>query len=304
MEAIIKQNHAEQGFLTANALDHSYLTHAQRWFEPVVAQIVAHHNSATQPVLVGINGCQGSGKSTLASYLAMRLTSQAQLQCAVLSLDDFYLTQAKRQLLASQIHPLLATRGVPGTHDCPLMKATLRALKLGQPTRLPRFNKAIDNPYPQEEWPQISQRVDVIIMEGWCWGTPAQSEQELLLAVNELEASQDPNGSWRHYVNRQIQIEYQALYQQMDVHLMLKAPSFDCVMQWRTEQEQKLAQRLRDTDDRSALMNSAQIKQFISYFQRLTEHSLMCQPELCHWVWQLAPNRDIVGMTQPKELLL
>ena len=36
--------------------------------------------------------------------------------------DDFYLTQAQRQDLAQQIHPLLKSRGVPGTHDVPLAK--------------------------------------------------------------------------------------------------------------------------------------------------------------------------------------
>jgi len=35
----------------------------------------------------------------------------------VLSLDDFYLGHAARLQLARDIHPLLATRGVPGTHD-------------------------------------------------------------------------------------------------------------------------------------------------------------------------------------------
>ena len=39
------------------------------------------------------------------------------LGVAVLSLDDLYLTRAQRQRLALDVHPLLATRGPPGSHD-------------------------------------------------------------------------------------------------------------------------------------------------------------------------------------------
>ena len=39
------------------------------------------------------------------------------LRAAILSLDDIYLSGADRLQRANTIHPLLATRGVPGTHD-------------------------------------------------------------------------------------------------------------------------------------------------------------------------------------------
>ena len=38
----------------------------------------------------------------------------------MLSLDDLYLPKAERLRLARDVHPLLATRGVPGTHDVAL----------------------------------------------------------------------------------------------------------------------------------------------------------------------------------------
>ena len=65
---------------------------------------------------VAIAGGQGSGKSTLAKLLAAasELLGRRAI-CA--SLDDFYLTHSERRTLAQQIHPLFATRGVPGTHD-------------------------------------------------------------------------------------------------------------------------------------------------------------------------------------------
>lgn len=233
----------------------------------------------------------------------MLLGNAYHLNCAVLSLDDFYLDQTQRQHLAQTTHPLLATRGVPGTHNTDLMYSTLTALKAGKPTLLPRFNKAVDNPFPKSEWPQIENQVNVILMEGWCWGVPPQPEAELLKAVNELEQSKDPLGSWRRYVNQQLLEAYLPIFELSDISLMLKAPSFDCVMQWRLEQEQKLAEKLKDSDDSSGVMSAEQIKHFISYFQRLTEHSLSQQPALSDVVWHLSPTRSITQMERPKEQL-
>src|SRR5688500_15694753 len=63
-----------------------------------------------------IAGLQGSGKSTLAAQVAA-LACERGLRVAVLSVDDFYLGRRERLALARRVHPLLATRGPPGTHD-------------------------------------------------------------------------------------------------------------------------------------------------------------------------------------------
>ena len=98
-------------------------------------------------LVVGINGCQGSGKSTLADFLQQFLEYQG-LSVASLSIDDLYLTRAQRQQLAKTVHPLLQTRGVPGTHDTAMGIALidqLRQLSKGEQLRLPRFDKASDD---------------------------------------------------------------------------------------------------------------------------------------------------------------
>ncbi len=66
--------------------------------------------------LFAISGAQGCGKSTLAAVLVSML-QQHGLQVAAVSLDDYYLAKSQRQQLAHQVHPWLAQRGVPGTHD-------------------------------------------------------------------------------------------------------------------------------------------------------------------------------------------
>ncbi|MBW8190390.1 kinase [Neiella marina] len=268
---------------------------------PIIGEISAHQKNANRPLIVGINGSQGSGKSTLADYLKLTLSESFGFSVAAMSMDDFYLTKAKRQQLATSVHPLLATRGVPGTHDYHHMEQVLTALRAGQNTAIPRFNKAIDDPFEASQWTQVTEPVDIIIMEGWCWGTPAQSSDALADSINTLESEQDSQGVWRRYVNEQVANHYQPLYQQTDMMLMLKAPSFACVKQWRLEQEQKLAARLSADDDRSGLMNEQQIETFISYFQRLTEHGFNTLLERSHAVWQLESNRAISAMSRPKE---
>jgi len=289
-----------QAFKAQHKLPSSIETHAPNWFIPIAEIINAHQKRESKTLFVGLNGSQGSGKSTLADFIKVYLESQCQLSVAVISLDDFYLSQQKRNHLADTVHPLLKSRGVPGTHNTQLMASTLNALKSDQPhCRLPRFNKAIDDPEPQENWPLISEKVDVVIMEGWCWGTPAQTEQELVNPINTLESIEDKNGTWRKYVNDSLTSEYLALYQQMDFWLMLKAPSFDCISNWRKEQEHKLRQAhalLADKNSSSAIMSDEQVERFIQHFQRLTEHGLKHVPELCNLVLQLDAQRQPISI--------
>src|SRR5699024_9400250 len=73
-----------------------------------------------------ISSLQGSGKSTLATQLASAAAERG-LYLACVSIDDFYLDLDARQRLARQVHPLLATRGPPGTHDLALAIDTLDA---------------------------------------------------------------------------------------------------------------------------------------------------------------------------------
>jgi len=82
--------------------------------------------------LVGLSGLQGSGKSTLARQLAQTARDRG-VATEVLALDDFYLGRRERASLARAVHPLLATRGVPGTHDAVLLDRTLRALATARP---------------------------------------------------------------------------------------------------------------------------------------------------------------------------
>ncbi|MBW2214208.1 MAG: kinase [Deltaproteobacteria bacterium] len=196
-------------------------------------------------VVLGLNGAQGTGKSTLARLLQQLLERIHGLRAAIVSLDDIYLSGADRLQRANTIHPLLATRGVPGTHDVDLGIRVLRCLREGRPIALPRFDKAKDERHPAAEWPLWEGRCDVVLFEGWCVGARPQRSDELEAPVNGL---------------------YQALFAELDLLVMLRPPDFDRVYAWREEQEA----RLRATSSGPEVMSPSAVRRFVMHFERLT----------------------------------
>ncbi|MBW1760939.1 MAG: kinase [Deltaproteobacteria bacterium] len=217
-------------------------------------------------VVLGLNGAQGTGKSTLARLLQQLLERIHGLRAAIVSLDDIYLSGADRLQRANTIHPLLATRGVPGTHDVDLGIRVLRCLREGRPIALPRFDKAKDERHPAAEWPLWEGRCDVVLFEGWCVGARPQRSDELEAPVNGLERLEDPTGDWRYYVNRELGGRYQALFAELDLLVMLRPPDFDRVYAWREEQEA----RLRATSSGPEVMSPSAVRRFVMHFERLT----------------------------------
>lgn len=243
-----------------------------------------------RPLLVGINGAQGSGKSTLCQILKFLLQSGFTLESCVLSIDDLYLTHAERQQLAQQVHPLLATRGVPGTHDVALgldLFDRLMAATASASTPVPRFDKACDDRSPLGEWDQVQGRPDLILFEGWCVGARPQPEQDLPEPANDLERQEDADGSWRSYVNRQLAGPYRVLFERLDLLLMLQIPDWQQVFLWRRKQEQQLIAR---NPDAARTMDDADLFRFVMHYERLTRHQLAEMPQRADLVLKL--NRD------------
>lgn len=271
------------------------------WFEDALVWIVRLANMFAQlheqrrhPLCIGINGAQGSGKTTLSLALDMLLTKSYGLRCQTLSIDDFYLSRQDREQLARQVHPLLQTRGVPGTHNCELAINTIQQLKQGKTCLIPRFNKATDNPLPTNEWSSSTSQPNIILFEGWCVGIPPQDEGQLNRPVNSLEQHEDPQKLWRRYVQQQLSDSYQTLFKELDLLVFLQAPGFECVHQWRLEQENKLAERNQHKNN-NAIMNEQEIQRFIAHYQRLTEHALQCLPSLANVIIPLDEKHRLTG---------
>lgn len=236
-----------------------------------IAAWLVQDAGTTRTLGLGISGAQGSGKSTLARLLAQILDVVFQLPAFVLSLDDFYKTRETRTELARQVHPLLQVRGVPGTHDMHLMNEAIANLKTGVETRVPIFNKAMDD---RDGERRVNVRPRVLIVEGWCWGARPVSEPDLETPVNRLEAEKDLNGNWRRYVNDCLASEdYQGAFRAMDRLIYLAVPDMEAVYRWRLQQEQGLA------DEGDHVMDEAQVDEFIMYYERITRRMLADLPE-------------------------
>ena len=281
-------------FIQQERLPSTYLLDATQYFLPLVRDIKAEIQSSRKgPFLIGINGAQGTGKSTLAKLLSALLTSSG-YRTVNLSIDDFYYSKAKRQELADEIHPLLRSRGVPGTHDVDLalnLIEQLYAAGSNQQITLPRFDKSLDDCRPVTACEQIQGPIDIIILEGWFVGAKAQAGDELTQAINELEINEDSDGRWRAYVNHQLAGSYQSLFEKIHLLLMLQAPGFEQILEWRSLQEEKL-RRLAVTDA-SGLMDRKAIKHFIQHFERLTRHCLRTLPDSADRVFQLNAEHRI-----------
>lgn len=241
-----------------------------------------------RPRIVGLSGVQGCGKSTLAAQV-VELARARGLEAATLSLDDVYLPRAERQRLAAEVHPLLATRGPAGSHDLALALATLDALRAAQPVRLPRFDKLADDRLHERDWPLQQRPLDLLVIEGWLLGTPAEPPAALVTPLNPLEREHDRDGRWRRYCNQALQRDYPPLWARLDRLWLLQAPDFSWVPEWRWQQEQALQAR---SPERAA-MSRAQIDHFVQFFERGSRQALRTLPMLADRVVQLDRQRRI-----------
>lgn len=294
--------------IVEHALPSHFIESVRRFYAPIAAEVAQLQAHRDQTIVVGIQGTQGSGKSTMADFLKLLLHYDCDLTVAVVSIDDFYLTAADRQHLGNTVHPLLSTRGVPGTHDLPLAFNTLNKLsqiKMGEYCALPRFNKAIDDRAPRNDWPSVSGPVDVIIFEGWCIGIPPQPLEDLVNPMNKLELNEDADGRWRQFVNHQLGGDYAKLFNTLDYLVAITAPSFDVVFEWRSLQEQKLAEKLKNAppEQQAKLQNETQLRRFIAHYQRLTCHGLKSLPAIADSVVHLDSTHAITEIELAKSTL-
>jgi D-glycerate 3-kinase len=257
-------------FAREEGLQKDFETLADRLHRPLAARIAGWAAEAPSPLVVGICGPQGSGKSTLVA-LVERLLAARGLKVAVLSIDDLYLTRAERARLAREVHPLLATRGVPGTHDPALGLAALDALRRSGTIALPRFDKASDDRPAEAGWPLVEGPVHVVLLEGWCVGARPEPPAMLGAPVNALERDEDPDGAWRGFANAALAGPYAALFARLDRLVLLSAPNFAVVRGWRGQQETRLRARLAaEGRDPALAMDESALDRFVAHYERLT----------------------------------
>ena len=191
-------------------------------------------------MLVGLAGGQGTGKTTISSLLRLVLVKYFKLKVFKISIDDFYKTRKDRILLSKNKHPLLLTRGVPGTHDIQLMVNLFKKVKKRtfRSIIIPKFDKSIDDRCKKNNWFKLKKKPDILILEGWCVGAKLKVES-LNRPINVLEKIRQKK-IWRSYVNNQLKSKYSKLFDQLDSLLYLKAKNFKLLKRWRLKQEKNL----------------------------------------------------------------
>ena len=235
-------------------------------------------------LFLGISSAQGSGKSTFSDLLKESLEYKFGLPALLLSLDDFYLTRDERLELAQSVHPLLATRGVPGTHDVKRLATVVEEIKKSETTLLPRFNKAEDDRGGEEA--VATRQIKIVICEGWCWGAKPVPEGDLSEAVNELEEREDKDGRWRRYINERL-ADYQGVFS-TDLSIFLAVPDMDSVLTWRWQQEQSLSSGSR-------IMNIEDTRRFVMHYERITLDMLKRMPSQADLTLRLGTDHSFIG---------
>ena len=271
-------------------LPKNYADTVEQTILPLIEHIISLRDTKKRTVVVGIHGAQGTGKSTLALFLTTLLCDHWQCPTASFSLDDLYLTRAERRALAEKVHPLFMTRGVPGTHDVKLGEWVidqLRTVGPGDHTRIPAFDKSHDDRVASNGWPVFDGKAEVILVEGWCLGALPEEDNTLAAPLNALEAEEDPLGIWRGYVNQCLKGGYQEFFGELDSLIMLKAPSMARVLEWRTLQEHKLAEKTGRALNEGAsapaardlrIMSDQEVIRFIMHYERVTRSCLKQLP--------------------------
>ena len=255
---------------------------------------IANKSNRKKPLIIGLSGGQGTGKTTIASILSLILNKYFKLKVFKVSIDDFYKTRNERKKLSEKKHPLLMTRGVPGTHDINIILDFFKKVKSNtfKNIRLPKFNKAIDDRCKKKQWYKINSKPDVIIFEGWCVGARAQNNNQLKKPINYLEKMKDQNLVWRKHVNSQLKTNYKRLFNHLNRVIYLRVKNFNQLQSWREKQEKKL--RLKNKNKKNLkIMSKNDIFNFMQTYQRITQNMFKDMTKYASIILNLNSNHQI-----------
>ena len=262
------------------------IAYISRSITPIIDKII---NTNDNKFL--ISGSQGVGKSTLAIIIKLVIEKIYKKKVMILSIDDYYLSKNKRNEISKKIHPLLKTRGVPGTHDINKLRRHINNFnKQKFPISTPKFDKLKDDCSKTLNKVTSAQ---ILILEGWCCGTSAVEDKYLYKNINKLELNLDKNFVWRNYYNSILKNQYQSVFKMFDITIYLKPPSFAYVLKWRTLQETNNAIK----NNQKKLMNKKELSFFIQHYEKITKWMIKTMPAKADILINLDRNQKIKKIT-------
>ncbi|KAF4669401.1 hypothetical protein FOL47_002561 [Perkinsus chesapeaki] len=215
------------------------------------------------------------------------IASNTQRRCIGISLDDFYLSKEDRVRKASTTGiEALRTRGPPGTHQTERLMKVLADLhdpnRIGQPLLLPHFDKSLDTTVEDEEVPGLDAG-DVFLLEGWCVGAPPPLPDEPAGSMNDIDADLE----FREFVDDELRGIYSEVWAQLDIHVHLQVPNWQCVLKWRQDQEDELCRRVGG--------QGVNVEEFCRGYERITRRMLKWCPLQADAVIYLDEDHQISG---------
>ena len=241
------------------------------YIEKNILPIINYINNSKKKKFL-ISGSQGVGKSTLVLILKSVIEDMYNKKIMSISIDDYYLSKKKRLQLSKKIHPLLKTRGVPGTHDLDKLRKHINQFnKKKFPITIPIFDKLSDDITKKKN---TISKADILLLEGWCCGCLPINNKYLCKNINKLESDLDKNNIWRNFYNDKLQNDYKKIFKLFDLKIYMQPPSFKYVYKWRADQERKGLSKSVN----KKYMNKKQLDRFIQHYEKITKWMVKSMP--------------------------
>jgi D-glycerate 3-kinase len=252
------------GFKEQDAIDSTL----ERLWLPVALDIAIAKKKLNRTFIQGILGGQGTGKSTLCEILQVIL-SYLGFSTACLSLDDLYKTYDER-LILKQKNPRLKWRGPPGTHDLAWgMEVIKQCLNDTAQISLPRFDKSAENGEGDRVDPEVIDKPDILLFEGWFVGVKPISEDLFDNCPDPIVTEDDRQFA---IANNDRLKDYVPLWSALDSLIVLHPEDYRLSKQWRKDAEhQRIAEGGKGWSD-------DEIDSFVEYFWQALHPELFIKP--------------------------